>query len=282
MPKKDGGISSLLKSDRAKKFKDTSFIWNSQVNDQELSLDELKDSAPKSKEEVPISPDHPDRKVGARWEQSGNKVGTPEVVLPSPASLGQAKAITCPGESNPLNPDSLLPAARELGINREQTGYKVGTDREQTGNKLGTNGEQTGYKVGTAPSSSEEKTEELDETGNKLGTKVGTVPGTNWEQTGNKVGTQPGTNWEQTREKAKEGFNFLSLTGLQQKITYFFYEQCKGAGSKKTPNIALCFIAESLQTTTESIKVSIKRLQKKNILQKSSYKNGRSIGKFFN
>ena len=109
----------------------------------------------------------------------------------------------------------------------------------KTGNERVTNGQQTG---------------------NKVGTQLGTELGTNWEQTGNKVGTN---------------YSFSELSGVQKHITFFIFDQCKNNGNLVTDKLSVQFISENLNCTVGTIKTTIKRIAKKGLIFKDSFKNGR-------
>jgi hypothetical protein len=138
--------------------------------------------------------------------------------------------------------------------NLEQTGNKRGTNGghnlEQTGNKRGTNGEQIGNKQGTNG----------EQTGNKRGSQPGTNQGTNEEQTGNKQGTKE---------------TYLSLSGLQQILMIFLFKHCANIGQKSTQKLSIAHISKNLNLNFGSVKTTLKRLVKKNLIIPSGSKCGR-------
>ena len=144
------------------------------------------------------------------------------------------------------DPDRPIETGNKLGTNKEQTGNR-------TGNKQGTNREQTGNKLDGRKTLKKE-------TGNKLGTEPGTNSETNREQTGNKLGTKDG---------------FLALSGLQRETLLFIYFLCRGSGSRETTSIQLNALAKILKTTTGAAKETIKRLVKKSLLERLTFRTGR-------
>lgn len=133
--------------------------------------------------------------------------------------------------------------------NRQQTDNKPITNRQQTNNKVATNRQQE----------------------NILKTK--------YKQSGNKVEAQPATQlitkWQQTDNKAATNDKFSSIIGLQRAIIIFIYSECKIARSKTTGNLTLEHLSMALNSPTGSIKSTIQRLEKKKLLQRVEYKNGR-------
>ena len=149
------------------------------------------------------------------------------------------------------------------------------------------------------------KTHEADlptakKTRDKVGTQPGTEletnqrqtrdkPGTNQRQrnpsilkTRDKVGTQPGTeletNQRQTRDKPStidDICNVNALSGIQLKIMQRFFSICIKNGSTKIENISIEFISQNLSSPINTVKKSIQRLEKKGLVSRVSYKNGR-------
>ncbi len=138
-----------------------------------------------------------------------------------------------------------------------KTDNKLATNREQTGNepttKVATNREQTGN------TESGISTIKL-ETGNKVATEPATLSATKWQQTDNKLATNP---------------VFSSLVGLQRNIILFIYNSCKIARSKSTDALTLEHIGQTLKTSSGSVKTTLQRLEKKNYVERISFKNGR-------
>jgi len=128
---------------------------------------------------------------------------------------------------------------------------------EQSWNKVGTNSEQTQNKVGT-----KDAVEPLFplETQNKVRTQLRTEPRTNLEQTQNKVGTKA---------------TLSSIVGLQRRIVVFVFEETKSSREKVTAPISIQNLAESCKTTSMAAQVTIRRLEKKGVLLRGEYKNGR-------
>ena len=100
-----------------------------------------------------------------------------------------------------------------------------------------------------------------------------------WQQTGNKVATElttlSATKWQQTDSKVATNPVFSSLVGLQRNIILFIYSSCKLARSKSTDALTLEHIAQTLQTSSGSVKTTLQRLEKKNYIERISFKNGR-------
>jgi hypothetical protein len=148
------------------------------------------------------------------------------------------------------------PAAVELenaDKNRQQSGNKPTTNRKQSSNKPATNRQQTGNIEGLVKQSKKES-------GNKPSTQPATQVATKWQQTDNKPETKT---------------HFSSLVGLQREIILLVYSQCKISRSKETNPLTLRFIASVVKTTENSAKVTIQRLEKKNLINRVESKNGR-------
>jgi|GEM_PF-2476099 len=187
-----------------------------------------------------------DSKLGTKWEQVDQKTET----SPEPIDLKT---------NQPTNDPHTLPGAIPVNNqeNWEQTENKVGAKREhgakKTENKVGTNWEQTRNKNNKPEG-------QKSESGNKVGAKLGTQVETKWEQTENKLGPEA---------------SFSTLVGLQRNVVIFLYQACKFARSKSTNPITLEHIAKTLETSSGSVKTTLKRLEKKNCIKRIEFKNGR-------
>ena len=142
--------------------------------------------------------------------------------------------------NRPIENDNKLATNREQSDNKPTT--KLATNRQQTGNR---STEASGIKI---------------ETANKVTTEPTTLSATKWQQTDSKVATNP---------------VFSSLVGLQRNIILFIYSSCKLARSKSTDALTLEHIAQTLQTSSGSVKTTLQRLEKKNYIERISFKNGR-------
>lgn len=138
----------------------------------------------------------------------------------------------------------------------------------QSDNKVATNREQTDSKSTTKVATNREQTDNSEsgistiklETGNKVATEPATLSATKWQQTDNKLATNP---------------VFSSLVGLQRNIILFIYNSCKIARSKSTDALTLEHIGQTLKTSSGSVKTTLQRLEKKNYVERISFKNGR-------
>jgi len=98
-------------------------------------------------------------------------------------------------------------------------------------------------------------------------------------ETSDKPKTQPRTelrtNLGQSSDKPRTEEGFASLFGVQRQIVLFLYEQSKIARDKITDPIAISVLAESCGTTVLSAQKTIQRLEKKSLLRRVSFRNGR-------
>jgi len=165
------------------------------------------------------------------------------------ADLEEEYSTTPASVSTTAEPSKQVSAVK-VGTNQEQSGNKPGTSSEikweQSGNKPGTKWEQN--KTGSAKS------------GNKVGAQPGTEVGTNWEPTGNKVGTNR---------------DVSTVIGLQRRVLDFFYRSCLNARTHHTERLPVERIAHSCQTTVQSAKVTIRRLEVMSLVKRLEYKDGR-------
>ena len=142
--------------------------------------------------------------------------------------------------------EELKPNHKEIKTPRK-TGSKPGANQGQTGSKLGANREQ-------------------------IGSKLGALSGANGEQTGSAtgstIGSKPGANWEQT-------LSYCSLVGLQKKIVNLIHNECLNNRSRSSPKISLEYLSSILTTRKDTIKDAIKRLERKSLIIRKSYKPGR-------
>ena len=112
----------------------------------------------------------------------------------------------------------------------------------------------------------------------------------NWSQTGAKLeptftqtGAKLGTevepkvepNWSQTGAKLEPTESFFSLPTLQKEITIFIHNLCKISRDKKTKPVVIEQIAASCQSTIAAVKKAIQRLEKKKVINRLNFKNGR-------
>ena len=116
--------------------------------------------------------------------------------------------------------------------------------------KLPTKYQQTGNKVPTDESAQIPK----------VPTKVPTEVPTKYQQTGNKVPTKSG---------------FLALSGLQQNLVVFLYQLCRMRGERELENLRVDYLAISLETTAGAVKETVRRLEKKGVIKRTGYRNGR-------
>ncbi|CAL7962275.1 conserved hypothetical protein [Gammaproteobacteria bacterium] len=127
---------------------------------------------------------------------------------------------------------------------------------------------------------------ELDQTQDKYKTNIGQ----SWDKVGTNIGqkketqdkveselkTKFETNTRQSWDKVGTKVNFSSLVGLQRSIVLFLYEICKASRDKTTASLSIEHVAYSCKTTKSSAQKTIQRLEKKHILKRTEFKNGRS------
>jgi len=151
-----------------------------------------------------------------------------------------------------------------------KTKNKVRAILEQTQNKG--NLEQTENKVRTKVISKAEQTQS--EVGTKseqqrpveIETKIKVV---------SEPRTQGGTNLDQTQNEVRTNEGFLSLVGVQAKMIQFIYNICRAKGTRTTDPVTISQLANACKTTPASAQVTTRRLMKKCVLIRASFKNGR-------
>ncbi len=87
--------------------------------------------------------------------------------------------------------------------------------------------------------------------------------------------TELRTNLGQSQDKLRTNEVFSALIGLQRKIVLFVYDECKFMRDKMTRPLSVEYIANSCQTTKLSAQKTIQRLEKKHIILRKNFKNGR-------
>lgn len=147
-------------------------------------------------------------------------------------------------------------------------GMQNHVEETKTDNKPETKWQQTDNKPSTKPETKWQQTDS------------GKIPRSAYQtETDNKPSTQPATQvatkWQQTDNKPTTKAHFSALVGLQREIIILFYNQCKISRSKSTGPLTLNFIASFINTTGNSAKVTIQRLEKKLLLKRIESKNGR-------
>ena len=133
----------------------------------------------------------------------------------------------------------------------------------------------------------------LVQTENKVSTELRTQPRTKLVQTENKVSTknelktqtenkvstelrtQPRTKLVQTENKVSTIASFSSLIGLQKKLLLLIYFSIRKNQSNSSEPLTVEFLAESSQSTRYSVRQSIQRLEKKGVVVREQFKNGR-------
>lgn len=149
--------------------------------------------------------------------------------------------------------DSLPPLSQQNFVNENstQSEHKPNTNLTQTEcnkSKLNTNSTQTKHEVSTNQIQSAHKT--------KLNTKL--------IQTKHKLNTN-----------LTQSEHISDVIGVQRTILLFIFTECKKSGSYVTEPLKLINIASHLKIAPGSIKTSILRLCKKNLLKINYFKNGR-------
>jgi hypothetical protein len=138
-------------------------------------------------------------------------------------------------------------------------------------------------KVETKWRQTEDKVETINllnrgQSGDKVETSAPTLSPLS-DKSGDKVGTQPETHletkWRQTEDKVETNASFSSLVGLQRKLIILFYQSCKAARSSTTEPLAIGHIATCCETSINSVKKTIQRLEQRNFLSRFSFKDGR-------
>jgi predicted transcriptional regulator len=136
---------------------------------------------------------------------------------------------------------------KEISISTED---KVETNQGQTEDKVGSNSRQTRDKLGT-----------------------------NWGQsrvqTRDNKTLKPETNQRQTEDKVESSSTVFSLLGNERKIIFFIFQHCKNNRQRYTEPLTIEHITLSCEINTFSTKKSIQRLEKKGLLGRHSFKNGR-------
>ena len=160
-------------------------------------------------------------------------------------------------------------------------------NRNKTVDKQVANYKQSGSKVVAQPAANYKQS----------GSKVVAQPAANYKQSGSKVVAkskvgvskkqesiskvvaqpvaQPVANYKQSGSKVVAKCSFQELTGLQKKLTEMIYQSCRRRGEKISSPITIEYFSKILETSSGTLKNAILRLQKKNVLSKHSYKNGR-------
>ena len=95
------------------------------------------------------------------------------------------------------------------------------------------------------------------------------------DKVGTQLETQLETKWRQSRDKVETNASFSSLVGLQRKMIIFLYQSCKAARSSTTESLAIGHIASCCETSINSAKKTLQRLEQREFLSRFSFKDGR-------
>lgn len=161
--------------------------------------------------------------------------------------------------------DSLPPLSQQNFVNENstQSQHKLNTNLTQTEcnkPKLNTNSTQTKHEVSTNQIQSAHKT--------KLNTKLIQTKHKSHANLDIKTKHKLNTNLTQSE-------HISDVIGVQRTILLFIFTECKKSGSYVTEPLKLVNIASHLKVASGSIKTSILRLCKKNLLKINYFKNGR-------
>ncbi len=156
----------------------------------------------------------------------------------------------------------------DQNIRAQVTGNKLGTDSEQTGNN--TRNEQ-GTKAGTNP----------EQTGNVPGTNQVQNWGQNWDknrvQTGNINPVQKAPQKPLSENLNEENFyleqQILSLSGHAERCFRYIAERCF-QNNQEPFETTYSFVAQSLEIHVETLKTTLKRLKKRNLVVNNTLRMG--------
>ena len=102
---------------------------------------------------------------------------------------------------------------------------------------------------------------------------------TKYQQSANKVTseltTELTTKYQQSTNKVTSNRLFSELIGLQQSITLLIYNECKKNRSDTTNPITVDYLVNQLNSEKKTLKTSIYRLEKKGVIIRKEFKNGR-------
>ena len=107
-----------------------------------------------------------------------------------------------------------------------------------------------------------------------LGQKKATQEQT-WDKLRTELRTQPRTNLGQSEDKSEKKHSYSRLVGLQKKALLVLFDSCQTNGSRETLKIPIESLARQCQTTNYSMRKTLQRLEKKGVITRKEYKNGR-------
>ena len=91
-----------------------------------------------------------------------------------------------------------------------------------------------------------------------------------------KSSATPRNNLSQSEVKVEPNREFSLLVGLQKQITIFLFEECQLALAEETPGLTIDYIGMNCKTTKSAARKALQRLEKKEIIIRSDFKNGRA------
>jgi hypothetical protein len=139
----------------------------------------------------------------------------------------------------------------------DQTQNKHRANIGQSSDKHRTNAEQTQDKVQT----------NIGQSSDKHRATIGQIQ--------DKVETKPRTSSLKKVNIMASQSSFFSLVGLQRSIVLYLFNLCKTSCSKHTGAIPVGLITTNCKTTKFSVQKSLQRLEKKEIIIRAEFKNGR-------
>ncbi len=153
-------------------------------------------------------------------------------------------------------------------INSLKYENKTGTNKEQYENNIETISEQIGNNIETI------QKQNRNEIGNKIGNKIGLTYSKKTQlkylDTEDKIPEQPCDNSDMTSKV------LCIMNGIQNKIIRQIISHIKNQPNKNySIDIPIGVLAKKINASKESIRVSIKRLQKKNLLTRLHGEKGR-------
>ena len=164
-----------------------------------------------------------------------------------------------------------------------QTEHKLDTEKNETEHKVDTAPEETEHKVVTKPDTNRAQSEhkpdtELDtnrtQTDHKADTQKRDLD-TKWAQSEHTTGHKKNTKRTQTEHKLDTNLQLSTVVGIQRKILFYMFHDCKNNRSKITSELTILDIAQNANVKESSVKTTIRRLQEKGFINRTAYKNGR-------
>jgi hypothetical protein len=149
--------------------------------------------------------------------------------------------------------ESTLYEENKPTINRQETGNKPTINRQESDKELTINRQESDKQKSPVSAYRQESDKEV----------------------ASKPTSEKARKRQETDYKPNIEYVYSSLVGLEKTLTEFIYKECQIARSKVTKALSLEYIEKAINKTKGSIKNTLQHIEKKGVIKRFKFKNGR-------